>query len=193
LTINHALDTVFQMAALATRRKVLAVDDDELILRSYRAAVCNGVEVLTASTTATATFIARVEHPELVVVELRLRNESGIDAIRRLREILPTARILLSSALVSTRSVVAAIRAGADDVMTKPLHACNLQHALALDQGSVDDVGEPFPSLARMDWAHILRALDVCNGNVSQSARLLGLRRTSLQRKLKRGPSDQAL
>jgi two-component system response regulator RegA len=172
--------------AVISFRKLLVVDDDELILRSYTRAFSSVVQVFTAPTSAVATFVARTERPDLVVVDLRLRNEWGVDVVKRLREILPASRIVLASAFVSASSAVAAVRAGADDVIAKPVRAGDLERELAAKPST-----DPFPSLARIEWDHILRALDACSGNVSRAARLLGVRRTSLQRKLKRGPPGQ--
>jgi two-component system, response regulator RegA len=42
--------------------------------------------------------------------------------------------------------------------------------------------------LARVEWEHIQRVLTDCDGNVSQAARLLGIHRRSLQRKLSKYP-----
>ena len=48
------------------------------------------------------------------------------------------------------------------------------------------------PSLARVEWEHIQRVLADCGGNLSQAARLLGIHRRSLQRKLSKDPVPEA-
>ncbi|HEX4493799.1 MAG TPA: response regulator [Acidimicrobiia bacterium] len=169
--------------------KLLAVDDDEAVLRSYRNGFGHSVAVFTTTTGSDAATIARAQRPELIVTDLRLRNEWGILLIRQLRALLPTSRIALVSGFVSAGSAVSAIRAGADLVIPKPARPREILRELEATLGDGDggdgEPPEPFPTLASIEWEHILRALEESGGNVSGAARLLGLRRTSLQRKLK--------
>jgi len=82
------------------------------------------------------------------------------------------------------------VRHGAVDYLTKPADADQIIAALEGTTKRTDDtveVGE-IPSLARVEWEHIQRALTDCNGNVTQAARALGLHRRSLQRKLSKYP-----
>jgi two-component system response regulator RegA len=168
---------------------VLAIDDDEPILMGYRAGFSTSARVLTATTAREGIAIARGEAPDLIVLDLRLRDGWGIPLIRRMRSLLPSAQIVLVSAYVSVGSAVAAVRAGADHVLAKPVSVRDILRELgARERDDDDDDGEPFPTLARVEWDHIMRALSESEGNVSRAARLLGMRRTSLQRKLKQAP-----
>jgi len=169
-------------------RKLLAVDDEETILAGYRTGFARTFNVLTATTADAAIRIAREAAPEIVLVDLRLSDAWGITLIRRLRKQLPTATILLVSGYVSVATAVGAIRAGADRVVSKPATPANILAELETDDDDEveDERLDDFPTLARVEWEHIMRALTECHGNVSRAAKRLGMRRTSLQRKLKR-------
>ena len=167
--------------------KILAVDDEEMVLEGYRVGFGATARVFTTQTGKEAAQLARAEQPELVVLDLRLRDGWGITLIRRMRLLLPHAKIALVSGYVSVGSAVSAIRAGADLVLPKPVQPrAILREVYAIDADA--DAAAEFPSLATVEWDHIMRALTESEGNVSGAARLLGMRRTSLQRKLKRGP-----
>lgn len=165
-------------------RRVLAIDDDAALVRAYRLGFGRGVDVLGAATRAEALAIARAEQPDLVLVDLRLGEEWGGALVRPLRLALPEATIVVVSAFVSVQVAVASMRGGADHVLQKPV--CPRDILNELWAAEPDEASTPgFPSLVTVEWDHILRALDASDGNISRAARLLGIRRTSLQRKLR--------
>lgn len=169
--------------------KVLAVDDEADALAGYRMGFGRYAQVFTASCGTVALPLAMAERPDAIVVDLRLRNEWGITLIRRFRQLLPDAKIALVSGYISVGSAIAAIRAGADRVIPKPVLPREILRELAThDAHELENIEPAFPTLVRVEWDHIMRALDHTSGNVSAAARLLGMRRTSLQRKLMRPP-----
>jgi two-component system response regulator RegA len=166
-------------------KSVLIVDDDDKLLRALKR-TANERTVFTTTDTETAVELARSEKPDLVVVDLRLGRDSGIDLIRVLRTDLPEARLVLCSGYLSVAGTVAAIRAGADMVIFKPVSLTEIIQRIEDDhEGAEPDIDDT-PTLARAEWEHIMRVLEDCQGNVSMAARRLGIYRSSLQRKLRK-------
>ncbi|HWO19127.1 MAG TPA: response regulator [Kofleriaceae bacterium] len=166
-------------------RSVLAVDDDEQILGGYRRGFGKERTVLTTADPATARQIARRERCELAIVDLRLKGESGISLTRDLKVDVPEMLIVLCSGYLSVEVAVAAVHAGADAVLFKPITARDILRRV--EEGTVVEPDlEDTPTLARAEWEHITRVLADCNGNISLAARRLGIYRSSLQRRLRK-------
>lgn len=166
---------------------VLVVDDNEQILTSWKRGAGRERHVFTATDAATARTLARAEQIDLAIVDYRLGDgdgDSGLDLVRDLRTDAPDLAIALCSGYLSIDLAVAATRAGADVVVCKPI---TFREVLKrLDDGVCEPVTEEPPTLARAEWEHIMRVLSDCNGNVSATARRLGIYRSSLQRKLRK-------
>jgi two-component system response regulator RegA len=159
------------------------VDDDEQVLNSWRRGARDH-DILTALDVTTARRIASAERPDLAIVDLKLGRTSGIDLIRELKQDLPELKVALCSAYLSVAATVAALHAGADVVVEKPI---TFQGILQHLHGCVDEPDLAYtPTLARAEWEHIMRVLADCRGNVSMAARRLGLHRSSLQRRLRK-------
>jgi two-component system response regulator RegA len=124
-----------------------------------------------------------------VLLDLRMPGESGLEAIPRLRGLLPRARIVVLTGFGSIATAVEAVRRGATDYLTKPVDTDHIIEAFSRDPSAPRpaQVGSAAPpSLDRVEWEHIQRVLAECGGNVSRAARALGMHRRSLQRKLGR-------
>lgn len=169
---------------------VLLVEDDERFReRLGRALTARGCEVRAVASVDAALAAARLESPELAVVDLKLPVGSGLDVVRGLHAIDPTTRIVVLTGYGSIATALESVKLGATHYLTKPVDA---DQVLAAFEGR-DVAQEPptveVPSLARVEWEHIQRVLNDCDGNVSQAARLLGIHRRSLQRKLSKFPA----
>jgi two-component system response regulator RegA len=169
---------------------VLLVEDDERFReRLGRALTARGCDVRAVATVDEALAAARLESPELAVVDLKLPVGSGLDVVRGLHAIDPTTRIVVLTGYGSIATALESVKLGATHYLTKPVDA---DQVLAAFEGR-DVTQEPptveVPSLARVEWEHIQRILNDCDGNVSQAARLLGIHRRSLQRKLSKFPT----
>lgn len=180
------------MSQAADARTLLLVDDDErLRTRLARAFRERGLLVREAGDAAEALALAREDSPELAVVDLRLPDASGLAVVRGLCALDPTTRVVVLTGYGSIATAVEAMRLGAVHYVAKPADADDILEAFARaetgDAPPDDDPG-PVPSLARVEWEHINRVLADCGGNVSRAARLLGLHRRSLQRKLAKHP-----
>jgi two-component system response regulator RegA len=177
---SHGTSTMGEARSL---QNVLVVDDDERILGSWKRAARER-NVFTAIDAATARQLANTEKPDLAIVDLRLGNTSGIDLIRELKRDLPDLMVVLCSGYLSVAAAVAAVRAGADIVVFKPITFREILQRI--EQNAEEPDLEDTPTLARAEWEHIMRVLADCNGNVSMAARRLGIYRSSLQRRLRK-------
>ncbi len=179
------------MSAPGDAPSVLVVDDDETFrMRLARAFERRGWEVRAAADGETALALARRESPEHAVVDLRMPGMGGLALVSELLALDPTTRVVVLTGYGSIATAVEAVRRGAKDYLTKPAELEQILRAFAKDVGgAAPEPPSVVPTLARAEWEHIHRVLTECDGNVSRAARLLGLHRRSLQRKLAKYPS----
>lgn len=172
---------------------VLVVDDDATFRsRLARAFESRGFDVRSAADGAIALELARAESPEFAVVDLRMPGGSGLDVVRELKEVDPTTNVVVLTGYGSIATALEAVRLGATHYLTKPADVDDILAAFARAHrapGEASPVEHPVPTLARAEWEHINRVLTDCGGNITQAARLLGLHRRSLQRKLSKYPA----
>lgn len=120
------------------------------------------------------------------IVDLRLRSDSGLDAISTIKESSPHARIVVLTGYGSIATAVQATKLGAIQYLTKPIEIDDLERALLTDDDESTSIPEQFQSLDRHEREYIEWVLAQCDGNISQAARRMGLHRQSLQRKLRK-------
>ena len=120
------------------------------------------------------------------IVDLRLRSDSGLDAIAEIREHSPHARVVVLTGYGSIATAVHATKLGAIQYLTKPIEIDELERALLSDDFEAVEIPEQFQSLDRHEREYIEWVIAQCGGNISQAARRLGLHRQSLQRKLRK-------
>jgi two-component system, response regulator RegA len=174
-------------------RTLLLLDDDDVFAtRIARALESRGFEVSRAATAAEAIALARQESPECALVDLRLPDGHGLDVVAELHAIDATTRIVVLTGYGAIATAVESLKRGASDYLTKPVDADQVASALEPQASPVDHLREfTVPSLARVEWEHIQRVMTECQGNISQAARVLGLHRRSLQRKLAKYPVNR--
>ena len=174
-------------------RSLLVVeDDDRLRERLARALRERGYETRVAHDFESALAAAREDTPEYLLVDLRMPGgRTGLDLVREVKALDAATVVVVLTAYGSIATALEAVRLGAADYLTKPADADQIIAALTRSAEGMADarVPEQVPSLARVEWEHINRVLTECGGNVSQAARLLGIHRRSLQRKLNKYPS----
>jgi two-component system response regulator RegA len=176
-----------------TSRTLLVVDDDgPFRTRLVRAFIERGFAATGAADYAEALAAARIESPEYALIDLRLPGGSGLDLVRELKGLDETTNILVLTGYGSIATAVQSVRLGATGYLTKPVDADQILAAFEppdLEPGaSLPGAVQP---LARVEWEHIQRVLADCDNNISQAARLLGLHRRSLQRKLLKHPVSE--
>lgn len=176
-----------------TPRSVLVVDDDEVFrTRLVRAFSERGFDARGADGWASAVEAATTESPEHAVVDLRMPDKSGLEVVRSLKALDPTTNVVVLTGYGSIATAIEAVRMGATHYLTKPADVDDILAGFARAHTPPGaPLAEPpaeVPSLARTEWEHINRVLADCHGNISQAARLLGIHRRSLQRKLAKHP-----
>jgi two-component system response regulator RegA len=174
------------------RPLALVVDDDEPFrMRLRRAFQMRGWDALSADGGDAALEAVRQSAPDLAIVDLRLANESGLEIVRRLRAADGALAIIMLTGYGSIATALEAVKCGADHYLCKPLDVDQILAAWrTLRTGPKESPPPPAaaPSLARVEWEHIQRVLSDCGGNISRAAKLLGMHRRSLQRKLGKYP-----
>lgn len=180
------------MSPQPAERVVLVVDDDEVFrTRLCRAFGDRSWEAHGAADGPTALRIAAETSPDLAVVDLRLPGMGGLDIVRELGKLDETTRIIMLTGYGSIATALTATKLGASHYLSKPADAdqiLNCYQKLTAQEESPGDGAMEVPSLARVEWEHIQRVLSDCKGNISLAAKLLGLHRRSLQRKLAKYP-----
>jgi two-component system response regulator RegA len=172
-------------------REILVVDDDDTFRdRVVRALVNRGYRAFGASGMSDAVARAQSIPPDCIFLDLRLGRENGLDVLPEIKQAAPQARIIILTGYGSIATAVAALQQGAADYLTKPV---NIEHIIKYARGIKTGVPaasqpDPIPPLDRVEWEHIHRVLQDCDGNISRAAALLGIHRRSLQRKLAKRP-----
>ena len=171
-------------------RSLLIVEDDKAFLeRLARAMESRGFTVTTSETVADG--IARIGRsaPAFAVVDLRLGDGNGLDVVEALKSKRPEARVIVLTGYGNIATAVTAVKLGAADYLAKPADADDVVNALlATGAGKVELPQNPM-SADRVRWEHIQRIYEMCNRNVSETARRLNMHRRTLQRILaKRAP-----
>ena len=177
-------------AELGSDRSLLLVDDDEaFVKRLAKAMEKRGFVPETAGSVAAGRAIAVSRPPAYAVVDLRLEDGNGLDVVETLRESRPDCRIVVLTGYGAIATAVAAVKFGATDYLSKPADANDITNAL-LAKGEMMPVPPENPMSAdRVRWEHIQRVYEMCERNVSETARRLNMHRRTLQRILaKRAP-----
>src|SRR3954452_7682136 len=164
-------------------RTLLIVDDDApLCQRLARAMERRGFVVATADSVASGTAAATAQPPAFAVVDLRLGDGNGLDVVSALRSARPGARIVVLTGYGNIATAVAAVKAGALDYLPKPADADAVERALLAREGETPEPPEDPMSADRVRWEHIQRIFELCDRNVSETARRLKMHRRTLQR-----------
>ena len=155
------------------------------VFRLARSLRARGLEVAEAASVEQASSVARAFRPERALVDLRMGDGSGLDVLAELHRDWPALRSVVLTGYGSIATALEAVRRGASHYLTKPVDADDVLRAF---EPGAEPASPTTPTLHRVEWEHIQRVLADCDGNVSQAARLLGLHRRTLQRKLATRP-----
>ena len=175
---------------------LLLVEDDEVFARAItRALDLRGYAVdHTLSAEAAVHAMAEVKF-DYAILDLNLGGHTSLSLIQPLRKANPEMRILMLTGYASIATAVEAIKLGADDYLAKPADTGDILNAL-LAEGheaspsqveKAESILEPM-SVRRLEWEHIQKVLHEHEGNISATARALGMHRRTLQRKLAKHP-----
>ena len=171
-------------------KSLLIVDDDDpLRMRLARAMEKKGFQVKDAKTVENAIKMVISSPPKFALVDLRLEDGNGLDVVKEINKVKKDSRIVMLTGYGNLPTAVAAVKSGAIDYMAKPVDADDVEAALLADPESKAKPPENPMSADRVKWEHIHRVFELCNRNVSETARRLKMHRRTLQRILsKRSP-----
>ena len=169
---------------------LLLVDDDPTFTRVMaRALTRRGLEVETAGDAEEAMQLARQRKPDYAVLDLKMEGDSGLVLLPRLLELYPDLRVVILTGYSSITTAVEAIKRGACNYLCKPADADDVLAALVSEHVELSSLVPENPmSVDRLQWEHIQRVLAEHQGNISATARALGMHRRTLQRKLQKRP-----
>jgi len=172
-------------------KTVLIVDDDETFCEVLsRAMQRRGFEVYTAHTALQALECAEQYQPGYAVVDLRIGDDSGLNVVESLKHKFSDIKMVVLTGYASIATAVEAIKLGAMQYLTKPADADEIVMAMSQQDGNASTVIPEKPmSVKRLEWEHIQSILTQHDGNISATARALGIHRRSLQRKLQKRPA----
>ncbi len=172
-------------------KRILVVDDDvnygEQLQRSLTR---RGYTVDLAHDADSALALASAHLPDGALLDLKLADDSGLRLIEPLRAQSADMVIVLLTGYASVATAVEAIKRGADDYLPKPAGIESILRALNGDANTAEfeEAPETMTPLKRLEWEHIQQALSASGGSISAAARLLGMHRRTLQRKLGKRP-----
>jgi len=172
------------------RPSLLLVDDDA----TFRTVLAKAFEkrgyAVRAAHDVPSGLAAAVENlPEYAVIDLKMPGPSGLELVQKLNQLDENTRIVMLTGYASVATAVEAIKLGAIHYLAKPADADEILAAFHRSEGDVALPVEAKPlSVARLEWEHIQKVLNECKGNISETARRLGMHRRTLQRKLGKRP-----
>ena len=173
-----------------TSPTLLIVDDDEIFCEVLADAMTDrGYEVATAHTIASGLEQAERLEPEYAVIDLRIGTESGLVLAEKLHAMDENTRMVILTGYASIATAVEAIKLGAVHYLTKPADADEILAGLHKDEGDASiPVSDNPLTVKRLEWEHLQKVLNECDGNISAAARKLRMHRRTLQRKLAKKP-----
>jgi two-component system, response regulator RegA len=173
------------------RPSLLLVDDDA----TFRAVLAvalekRGYTVRVASDVPSGLTAAQEDPPEYAVIDLKMPGPSGLELVQKLNQLDENTRIVMLTGYASVATAVEAIKLGAIHYLAKPADADEILAAFHRTEGDAAlPIGTQPLSVARLEWEHIQKVLTECKGNISETARRLGMHRRTLQRKLGKRPA----
>ncbi len=178
------------MSETEPARTLLIVEDDRPFLhRLARAMETRGFDVRKAETVAEGIREVETSPPSHAVIDLRLEDGNGMDVVEALRLQRDDSRVIVLTGYGNIATAVSAVKLGAVDYLAKPADADDVYAALTGEGGDRPPPPENPMSADRVRWEHIQRVYELCDRNVSETARRLSMHRRTLQRILaKRAP-----
>lgn len=181
-------DLSADVAALSDRSLLVLDDDAPLRTRLGRALEQRGFETTLVGSVSEALAAVKSRAPAFAVLDMRLEDGTGLKVVEAVRDARPDSKIIMLTGYGNIATAVQAVKAGAVDYLSKPADADDVVKAL-LATGDAPEPPENPMSADRVRWEHIQRVYELCDHNVSETARRLGMHRRTLQRILaKRAP-----
>jgi two-component system, response regulator RegA len=190
MLMEHTAEAPAKIRIPEGDRTLLLVDDDRPFLqRMSRALESRGFAVTTAESVNEGLAAMRAAAPAYAVVDLRLGDGNGLEVVERLQRAREDVRVVVLTGYGNIATAVSAVKLGAIDYLAKPADADEVIAALLREPGDRAEPPENPMSADRVRWEHIQRVYELCDRNVSETARRLSMHRRTLQRILaKRAP-----
>lgn len=167
----------------------LIVDDDAVLASMLERALSRRqYSCALAQDAAQALQLAERYKIDKAIIDLKLGKDSGLQLIRELKIKVPDLKIVMLTGYSSISTAVEAVKSGAINYLCKPADANEILAAFGEESAVISDTNYTPPSVERLEWEHIQRVLHENNGNISATARALGMHRRTLQRKLQKRP-----
>ena len=178
-----------KIADFADKSLLIVDDDNPLRDRLARAMEKKGFQVSQAESIKQGINLAKNAPPAFAVIDLRLGDGSGLEVVKEIKKLKKDSKVVMLTGYGNIPTAVAAVKAGAIDYIPKPADADDVENAL-LAKPELKAIPPENPMSAdRVKWEHIHRVFELCNRNVSETARRLKMHRRTLQRILsKRSP-----
>ena len=173
-----------------TDKSLAIIDDDEpFVRRLSKAMEKRGFIVSHALNILDGKNLVKFDPPAFAVVDLKLNDGNGLEVVEQIRKVRPDSKIIVLTGYGAIATAVAAVKIGATDYLAKPADANDITNALLANSGERPPPPDNPMSADRVRWEHIQRVFELCNRNVSETARRLNMHRRTLQRILaKRSP-----
>lgn len=171
-------------------KNLLIIDDDQSLCDVLsRALSRHDYQVSVANCIDDAVAIAQQQSPEFAVIDLRIGQESGLEAVNQMIAINPDMKIVVLTGYASIATAVEAIKLGAKHYLTKPAEINDIIDSFGKEEGdtTLEPTENPM-SVKRLEWEHLQKVLQEHDGNISAAARAMGMHRRTLQRKLQKKP-----
>ena len=170
-----------------SNKNLLLVDDDSPFReRLARAMEKKGFQVSQAEGVKKGIESVKQSCPGFAVVDLRLGDGNGLEVVKEIKKLGPESRVIMLTGYGNIPTAVAAVKEGACDYLAKPADADDIEAALKAPYSSTPEPPQNPMSADRVKWEHILRVYELCNRNVSETARRLKMHRRTLQRILQK-------
>jgi two-component system, response regulator RegA len=186
---NQIVNAIAELTPYTDRSLLIVEDDKPFLERLARAMEGRGFAVTSCDTVAEGLSQIERAAPAFAVVDLRLGDGNGLDVVSALKRRRPEARAIILTGYGNIATAVTAVKMGAVDYLAKPADADDVVAALLASGNQKSEPPSNPMSADRVRWEHIQRIYEMCNRNVSETARRLNMHRRTLQRILaKRAP-----
>ena len=183
------------MTSLNTQQHFLLVDDDEVFC-SILSRALERREITTSTANSPQQAIKLIQQLGNIfshaVIDLNMGKESGLALIPQLLNFDAQLKIIVLTGYSSIATTVEAIKRGASNYLCKPASVDEI--LAAFNENNINEqklVSSKPLSVDRLEWEYIQKTLAENDGNVSATARALGMHRRTLQRKLQKKPVQE--
>ena len=189
MSTEPTVKKLYKISDFSDKSLLIVDDDNPLRDRLARALSKKGFNVIQAESVERGINLVKNSPPAFAVIDLRLTDGSGLDVVKEIRKSKRDSKIIMLTGYGNIPTAVAAVKAGATDYIPKPADADDVENALLASPEKKAIPPENPMSADRVKWEHIHRVFELCNRNVSETARRLKMHRRTLQRILsKRSP-----